>query len=105
MSRLGRDRPVSTKLRWRAEISESRARSSWLRQRRARQARSCSPTGRAWVSLCLGLAAPEPQSHYVQVIDTYNPFDDYIEHRTRLASDQNARQHHDYTQQKQNTTR
>src|SRR3546814_4203042 len=52
-----------------AEISESSARSSWLRRRRARQARSCSPTGRAWVSMVLSLAAPEPQSHYVQVID------------------------------------
>jgi len=45
-ARLGLDRPVSTKLRCRAETSASSARSSWLRRRRWRQSRSNSPMGR-----------------------------------------------------------
>src|SRR4051794_4088214 len=44
ISGLGRERPVSTKLRWRAEMPASRARSSWLRWRRRRQSRSRPPT-------------------------------------------------------------
>ena len=44
ISRLGRDRPVSTKLRCRAETPASFARSSWLRRRRVRQSRSSWPT-------------------------------------------------------------
>ena len=43
MSALGFERPVSTKLRWRAETPASSARSSWLRRRRWRQARSIGP--------------------------------------------------------------
>ena len=44
MARLGAERPVSMKLRCRQEISASHARSSWLKRRRRRQARMCSPT-------------------------------------------------------------
>jgi hypothetical protein len=40
MPRLGCERPVSTKLKCRAEISMSVARSSWLRWRRCRHSRS-----------------------------------------------------------------
>jgi hypothetical protein len=43
IARLGCARPVSTKLRWRGEMSASRARSSWLRRRCWRQLRSWSP--------------------------------------------------------------
>ena len=39
ISRLGRERPVSTKLRWRDEMPASDARSSWLSRRRVRQSR------------------------------------------------------------------
>ena len=46
-SGLGRDRPVSTKLRWRVDMPTSTARSSWLRRRRVRHSRSSDPTGRA----------------------------------------------------------
>ena len=45
-SRLGRDRPVSTKLRCRGDTSASTARSSWLRRRRWRQSFSSPPTPR-----------------------------------------------------------
>ena len=41
---LGFDRPVSTKLRCRAEMPAWRERSSWLTWRRSRQLRSCCPT-------------------------------------------------------------
>src|SRR5690606_27147929 len=44
ISRLGLDRPVSTKLRCRAETSASRASSSWLIRRRCLQSRSNVPT-------------------------------------------------------------
>jgi hypothetical protein len=53
MSLVGRDRPVSTKLRCRVETSASMARFSWLRRRRSRHSRSSSPTGRdivAWLT-------------------------------------------------------
>ena len=43
MSRLGADRPVSTKLRWRVETSARLDSSSWLSRRRSRQCRSTSP--------------------------------------------------------------
>src|SRR4051812_318788 len=49
MSRDGAARPVSTKLKWRAEISASPARSSWLRWRRCRHSRRWSPTWTGWV--------------------------------------------------------
>ena len=42
---LGRARPVSTKLRWRAETPASSARSNWLSRRRCRHSRSSAPTG------------------------------------------------------------
>ena len=42
--RLGFDRPVSTKLRCRADTAASLERSSWLSRRRWRQSRSRSPT-------------------------------------------------------------
>src|SRR5436190_1011298 len=44
ISRLGRARPVSTKLKCRAEIAASLASSSWLMRRRRRQSRSIWPT-------------------------------------------------------------
>ena len=47
ISRLGRERPVSTKLRWRAEMPAALARSSWLRRRRVRQSRRSCPTAGA----------------------------------------------------------
>lgn len=40
----GDDRPLSTKLRWRADMSASIARSSWLNLRRARHSFSTWPT-------------------------------------------------------------
>ena len=40
----GRERPVSTKLTWRADTPASSARSSWLSRRRWRQSRSSGPT-------------------------------------------------------------
>src|SRR5262245_40646880 len=43
MSRLGVDRPLSTKLRWRGEMPASRATSSWLLRRRPRHSLSSSP--------------------------------------------------------------
>ena len=51
ISRDGAARPVSMKLKWRAEISASLARSSWLRRRRCRHCRKCSPT--CWVWICI----------------------------------------------------
>src|SRR4051812_22982318 len=45
MSRLGADRPVSRKLRCRADTPASLDRSSWERRRRCRQVRSRVPTG------------------------------------------------------------
>ena len=45
ISGLGRDRPVSTKLRCLGDMPTSWARSIWLRRRRWRQPRSRSPTG------------------------------------------------------------
>src|SRR5438477_10371993 len=47
MSRLGCARPVSMKLRCRAETSASIARASWLRRRRSRHWRRRWPTGLA----------------------------------------------------------
>src|SRR5689334_17962951 len=44
ISGVGRERPVSTKLRWRVEISAWMDSSSWLRLRRSRQERSSRPT-------------------------------------------------------------
>src|SRR5262245_48035895 len=44
ISRLGRLRPVSTKLRWREEISASIARVSWLIRRRSRHCLSKVPS-------------------------------------------------------------
>ncbi|HEY5357986.1 MAG TPA: hypothetical protein VIJ82_09935 [Streptosporangiaceae bacterium] len=44
---VGRERPVSTKLRWRIEMSARMARSSWLSRRRSRYSRSSSPTVRS----------------------------------------------------------
>jgi hypothetical protein len=44
MSRLGRARPVSRKLRWRAEIPASAARPSWLIARRSRHCLRRRPT-------------------------------------------------------------
>jgi hypothetical protein len=44
MSALGRERPVSTKLKCRADTPASSARSSWLSRRRLRQSRSSGPT-------------------------------------------------------------
>lgn len=52
ISRLGLARPVSTKLRWRAEISASKASSSWLRRRRCRQSRIFSPICRLVLMCC-----------------------------------------------------
>src|SRR3954462_8316282 len=46
MSRLGLQRPVSTKLRWRVEASASSASSIWLRRRWSRQRRRRGPTPR-----------------------------------------------------------
>src|SRR5690349_6241214 len=43
MSRLGAERPDSTKLRWRCETSASTDNSSWLMRRRWRQVRSRFP--------------------------------------------------------------
>jgi hypothetical protein len=50
--RLGRERPVSTKLRCLVERFASSASSSWLSRRRVRQKRMSSPTvsGSRWVS-------------------------------------------------------
>ena len=48
ISRDGAARPVSTKLRWRADISASPARSSWLRWRRCRHSRKWSPIWTGW---------------------------------------------------------
>ena len=45
MSRDGRARPVSRKLRCLVEMSASHARSSWLIRRRWRHTRSRLPTG------------------------------------------------------------
>src|SRR3954454_18114662 len=44
MSRLGLERPVSTKLRWRVETSASSASSIWLKRRWSRQRRRSGPT-------------------------------------------------------------
>jgi hypothetical protein len=43
MSRLGFDRPVSRKLRCRADTSAWMPRSSWVSRRRCRQSRSSAP--------------------------------------------------------------
>ena len=45
ISRLGCERPVSRKLKWRVEISASQESSSWLKRRRWRHSRRRSPTG------------------------------------------------------------
>ena len=47
ISLVGRDRPVSTNDRCRADTSARRARSSWVSLRRSRQPRSSWPTGTA----------------------------------------------------------
>src|SRR4051794_5102391 len=49
MSREGAARPVSTKLKCRAEISASPARSSWLMRRRCRHSRKWSPIWTGWL--------------------------------------------------------
>src|SRR5262245_56213995 len=54
MSRLGWARPDSRKLRWRVELSASRARPSWLIRRRSRHCLTSRPTG-------LGLASRVPR--------------------------------------------
>ena len=41
---LGRERPVSTKLRWWEDTPERSASSSWLSRRRCRHSRSSEPT-------------------------------------------------------------
>src|SRR5262245_41562374 len=57
MARLGSERPVSMKLRWRVVVPASRASASWLRRRTPLQWRSSSPTamGRVYA------AAPFPR--------------------------------------------
>src|SRR6185312_9193164 len=49
ISRDGAARPVSTKLKCRAEISASPARSSWLKWRRCRHSRKWSPIWTGWL--------------------------------------------------------
>jgi hypothetical protein len=51
ISRLGLERPVSRKLRWRPEIPASIARASWLFLRAVRQALSKGPTVVDWPSI------------------------------------------------------
>ena len=53
-SGLGRDRPVSTKLRWRVDTPTSSERSIWLRRRRTRQSLSSSPTAGRLTNLSCG---------------------------------------------------
>ena len=48
VSGVGRERPVSTKLRCRVDTSAWIDSSSWLSRRRSRHSRSSSPTGRFW---------------------------------------------------------
>src|SRR5262244_3434763 len=57
MSRLGLARPVSRKLRRRAEISASRARVSWLRRRRSRHWRMSPPTALAATGFLRGFTS------------------------------------------------
>src|SRR5215475_11083893 len=66
MSRLGAERPVSRKLRCRADISASQASESWLSRRRTRQSRSCTPkvlTRASMVGTLVRLPAP---FHYLR---------------------------------------
>src|SRR3954465_224820 len=51
MSRLGRARPVSMKLRWRVDTPVSLESSSWLTRRRVRHSRSSDPTGATSVAV------------------------------------------------------
>ena len=71
ISALGRERPLSTKLTWRAETPASRARSIWLRRRRRRQSRSSGPTPvRTPTSVIVAtIAAPPGPAPTSQVID------------------------------------
>src|SRR3569832_552629 len=64
ISRLGVARPVSTKLKWRAEISASLARSSWLMRRRCRQWRRCTPTG--WTFMHSYVGPSRRHFHYLR---------------------------------------
>jgi hypothetical protein len=69
ISGLGLERPVSTKLRCRAEIPASSASSSWLRRWRLRHSRSSGPTP-GWelivaISVAATLAAGRSQFDYL----------------------------------------
>ena len=64
--RSGRERPVSTKLTWRADTPASRARSSWLRRRRWRQSRSSGPTpARTLTSVIAATIAPRRRARHL----------------------------------------
>ena len=67
MSALGRERPVSTKLRCRADTPVSSARSSWLSRRRRRQSRRSGPTPgvAAAVAMAATLAVPTARGTYL----------------------------------------
>ena len=70
ISALGVERPVSTKLRCRAEMPASSARSSCVRRRRVRHSRSSGPT-RGWeltvaISWWATLAASVPRLDYLR---------------------------------------
>ena len=71
MSRVGRERPVSMKLRCRADTSAASATSSWDRRRRSRQVRTSEPIGSVAVAVMVAACpAGEGRAMTWQVIDT-----------------------------------
>src|SRR5690606_28605279 len=95
ISRLGRERPVSRKLRCRVEMLASQARSSWLSLRRWRQSRISCPTGREdttlFIRMCPGnvlepwYRAPFAESITCRVIDRCLPASGTVVLVARLA--------------------